>query len=540
MQESGQVGEIQSAQRELLVRELLGHGRRFGPLHAADEAITDLFAITDNTSRFATVYAWSDWLKKYYKAKGETRTEEQLLREAAEITKRRSVTFSRVPTALKAVERSGLTMFLPYFAETFRVTAFSAYDSIKMVKDGIAEGGKAGAMKVDQGLRGFAGTMGSIALFKMAMGAMVKAGAAGLAILGLASDEPPEAEEEDLKRIQEAMGERYDGKTLHLLEVTPGGRYVFLEGERMAMLDPSFGSILKLAQGDVDGAAKDLSNLLFSNTLYKRFWEMATEDKAREPTVAQQFPQSYAELQNLVLDLDVPMYPLLGPLSPTVKVSARPETTDRVSRIAELGIPTTAMTGSAAFAGEQDFSPETNLLAGTGAKLAIYDPKRSLKTDVRREYGNVVNEQRDAFKDVYSATNPSDATLRKRYQEGLVKEFEAFEKLQKLVDGARAAGLKDPEIRSMLTADDGASLTKVQAAAALRGEFRPTLVSEKVLAGTKENDLEKVKKTLKAAKTPEEKKRALEERDRITDKYKRLRTIVLELNKANNIKPIEE
>jgi hypothetical protein len=497
LQESGQVGEIQAAQRDLLMKELIGSTTVQRKGQHAQSIATDVFAGTDNAGRFATYFAWKDWLKDYYKTKGETRTEEQIRREAAERTKRRSVTFSRVPALAKAAERTSLTMFLPYFVETYRVIGFSIADSFADVASGMKEGGKAGAMKRNIGLRGVMGGLGALAFNRAMIQTMTRAAGVGLIAMGLAP-EGEEADEETLKRIQKGMAERFQGKELDLLEITPDGRYVFLEGNRMSMLDPSLSVANKLADGDVEGAWKDVKNLIFPNALLARLYANITQDKNPKPSVGNTMPETYEEMKSLLQE----------------HTGMRPNTTNAVTNIAELFVPSVLKSSIAAAVGEQDFGPEVNLLAGIGAKLAVFDPKKALN-GARFEYGDEVDKAGTMFKDVYSASEVSDQTLRVRYQEAINAEFEAFARLQNLIDASRATGMKDDEISALL-GKEGAGLSKTQIRNALSNRFTPSIISENVFKASKAGELKGTK-----------------DKASVEAKYKRIQSVIKELDSQN-------
>lgn len=508
MHESGQVGEIQEANRALLMKELTGGTGVISKTRILKDTTTDLFVATDNAGRMGTAYAWQDWLTEYYKAKGETRSEEQIAREAAYRTKRRSVTFSRVPALAKALEKSALTMYFPYFVETYRAIGTAFTDSLADFETGRKEGGKAGRMKMAMGARGAAGAAAALVFNRQFIQAMSRAAAVGLVAMGLAPDGEDE-DKEKLSRIQKGMEDRFQGKTLTLLEVTPEGRYVFLEGERMSMLDPVLSPMNKLIDGDVDGAWKDFSQLMFNNTLLTRLGKNVLRDENPRPTLANTVPETYAEAQVFFQE----------------HFGMRRNTTNAVSNIAELFVPSVLKTSMAAAFDEQDFGPEVNTLVGMGVKVAVYDPKKALK-GARFEYGEKVGKLRDEFKDVFSAVKVSDQTLRKTYQSAIVEEFEAYTRLQELIDSARAVDMPDDEIRSYL-GKGGAGLTKVQIAAALDGEFRPTVISERVRKEAKAKELEE-------AKDDPEKEAAIE------DKYERIESIIEELNSQNELQSIKE
>ncbi len=95
------------------------------------DAGTEVFSLSDAWIKPAVYFARKRHLYKYYKATGETRTEKQIRREAADHTLDISVSFQRAAPIVKFAERGGVALFGPYIQTVFRSVAYSYINGAK-------------------------------------------------------------------------------------------------------------------------------------------------------------------------------------------------------------------------------------------------------------------------------------------------------------------------------------------------------------------------------------------------------------------------
>lgn len=82
--------------------------------------VRDIYGLMDSWVKIADFYGQQEYLTKYYEANGDTVSQEDINREAADIVKFRNITYSRAPTVVRGAERSGGTVFFTYASEVVR------------------------------------------------------------------------------------------------------------------------------------------------------------------------------------------------------------------------------------------------------------------------------------------------------------------------------------------------------------------------------------------------------------------------------------
>ena len=80
----------------------------------------ELYAMMDVWSKAANFYHQVDLLTRFYKAEGVARTDDQIRREAADITNGTNLTYKRAAPIVRGVEAGGGTAYGVYFYEVFR------------------------------------------------------------------------------------------------------------------------------------------------------------------------------------------------------------------------------------------------------------------------------------------------------------------------------------------------------------------------------------------------------------------------------------
>jgi hypothetical protein len=96
--------------------------------------LRDIYGLLDSWVKIADFHGQVEYLTDYYKANGDTVSEETIQREAADMVKFRNITYSRAPIAVQVLERSGATVFATFAAEVLRTMITTPY-TIKMAVD---------------------------------------------------------------------------------------------------------------------------------------------------------------------------------------------------------------------------------------------------------------------------------------------------------------------------------------------------------------------------------------------------------------------
>lgn len=159
MMKAGTIGEMKASMHKLARQG--GRGWR---------TWVEAFSLADAWTRFPIALERMDFLENYYRLNGDlalgTITNEQIMREASEFAKNATLTPSRIPGGVKALERLGGTMYGSYMWNVPRVLAMSGfvhpYQSFKMAYE--AKTPEARAAANWDGIRKLAGFSGSMLL----------------------------------------------------------------------------------------------------------------------------------------------------------------------------------------------------------------------------------------------------------------------------------------------------------------------------------------------------------------------------------------
>lgn len=120
MMKAGTVGELRAGAKKWARRG--GRGWR---------AWVETFSLSDTWIRLPIALERMDFLESFYKANGETKTNEQIMQEAAEFSKNATLTPTRIPGAVKGAERWGATMYGSYMWNVPRVLAYGGIHALQ-------------------------------------------------------------------------------------------------------------------------------------------------------------------------------------------------------------------------------------------------------------------------------------------------------------------------------------------------------------------------------------------------------------------------
>ena len=94
----------------------------------------ETYAMMDVWSKIANFYNQVDVLKEFYEKNGETKTDDEIYREAADNVNRTNITYKRAAPIIKVIERGGITQFGTYFYETFRSEIGNVVQAVNEIK----------------------------------------------------------------------------------------------------------------------------------------------------------------------------------------------------------------------------------------------------------------------------------------------------------------------------------------------------------------------------------------------------------------------
>lgn len=130
--------EIRTAPRKLvqqLIKEMT-HADDLSKMDAAMDKVSELggtawrtlveaYSLSDAWVKMPVAFERMDYLTKYYEANGDTVTNEQIIREAADFTRNSTISMQNTAGGVKFAERLGMTFYAPYFYSAFRTLAYA-------------------------------------------------------------------------------------------------------------------------------------------------------------------------------------------------------------------------------------------------------------------------------------------------------------------------------------------------------------------------------------------------------------------------------
>lgn len=464
--DSAYIGELKNEQYRalhLLVKEMSGRGRSpsmqkaMNFLHLAGASVKETYAMMDVMYKIANFHQQVDLLKDFYKANGETRTDEQIRREAADNTKRTNFTYRRAMPIVKAIEQRGFSAFGPYMNEVFRTqitNVLQGLSEIQRAKN--ANTPEARNIMLRQGVGRVAGQLATIGMWSyissllggMTFGDDEEEAKAKRALL------PDYLRDQDFAEV----GKDSNGMPVlfNISRFDPVGPVT--DFIRSAMHDQNSIEVLTDKIVDVYIAPRIASQLAIAATASvpdsKKF-------PSRVPLTQQLAPEQYATMLEVGKEVGIPS-----------------RVTKAWTNVAEALLPGVTMSWrdtNARPVRDSVASSTFNTLSYAGANLASLDPKKPVQfaaLDLKSASELGRKELAEYFKDNPNGNleNTVSQILRSR-----AREREAFNDTAAVYKGARAMDMSPMQINALLKKQ---RLTGDQVRAVATGRFTSTLISQ--------------------------------------------------------------
>lgn len=507
--DSSLAGEIQERERQSIIQGIMEKGEdtiiKHSKLKRFTNGVTDVYAATDIWAKIANYLNEKDFVKEYYKARGENLSKEDLERLAAQRIRRTNFSFDQAFGPAKFFEKSGITNFLTYNAEVIRTTINNfrqGFDDVIEAKELEASNPKAAGIIRAHGIKRLTGAAATSVLGSTAFMAIAQLVASSI-------DAPEEDEKE--RGIMAGVSDMFSGGLLKLMSIDGDKREYFDAGR----LDP-YGPLTEItravASGDVDRMKKTATGLWITNEILREgISAMAAaieegEQRGKPPRFKGTAPDVYALAKDRAATLGI---------SDSVA--------DRSLRLAESMTPSILGTLITQMMSDEENSPAKKLLLASGGRLVTYDPREDLSKDVKYNYKTTLKDNQTSWSNwLGNIISPSDQAIRSKFYETANDEFEAWSKLLPKINAAKLAGLSPREIQNQLK---DASLNQEQINGLTRGKFYPSVLTVSKLNADEASDI----------KAAGDDKEAI---NRIKDKYKKIRPLVSRLNR--NYIPYEE
>lgn len=384
------------------------------------EGTIDTYAVMDMWSKIANYYAEKKALEAYYNRHDIKYTEVSLRQNAAERIKRTNLSYHRTIGALKATERTGLTMFGVYFFETYRAWAANVLEGLKDIHTGVKMKDPAwtahGAKRVAGAGAALYSTLGLQKAYYGAVGALGIAGAQALgeglsAVFG---------DDEEEKLVQRALGEMYDGKVLVYVGRTSEGYPYFTELSRLDPNDPVAAPVRLAMEGDLQGAQDAFLGMAFMNTQIKNLYQAISSSVTGKPvrtSTESAYPELYQDMRAGLMK------------------AVEGDSADRVIRATEALVPRQIKDMYEAFATQEEGAYQN--LFGIGIRPIVFDPEVQLERAWGKYNGDLVNKMKADLKaDLDMNEQRSEDYLRDKFMEYFREEQRQFSRLADTIKAA--------------------------------------------------------------------------------------------------------
>lgn len=133
---TGDLKQLDLGKIEQVVREMSGKspGAIRRKLRELGIAGREFYAMMDVWSKIANFHNEADVLREVYEADGQNKTDDEIYREAAAVTRFTNMSYSMTAPFIKAIERLGLTWYAPYLYEAHRVVLSNLYQGFSDVR----------------------------------------------------------------------------------------------------------------------------------------------------------------------------------------------------------------------------------------------------------------------------------------------------------------------------------------------------------------------------------------------------------------------
>lgn len=301
--DSATIGELKGVQyQELqkLINEMAGTSKPVAILKAIKDrgiaTATEAYAMADVWSKIANFHFEADQLRSYYKANNETRSDEEIYKEAANIVNSTNLSYKRAMPFFKAIERGGITHFGTYFYEVFRSQIHNAARGAWELSAGVAAASTpaAKAHMLKRGTTRLAGQAAVWAFFNQASQYL--------------NDMLFGEDDEELRAKRSVLPDFMQNQDLYPFGIGKDGKPVYYGMSRIDPIGPITDIMRESMHGEVswDSAKQQLLDLYVMPRIAPQLFQAALtpfykdheNPVFKEPLLKQLSPEGYAALSN--------------------------------------------------------------------------------------------------------------------------------------------------------------------------------------------------------------------------------------------------
>jgi hypothetical protein len=418
-------------------------------LKTANRMWRETYAMADVVWKIANFYAQEEFLTQLYKAEGIDATPEQIEQAAAWRTNNTNFSYKRVPNALKATEKLGLTYIAPYMYETLRAPITSFLTGLSDV----AAAGKAKTPKGRQLLfkHGTQRMLGSA----LALGGMQAMMYTAIKMMVGAAEKGEEEMEEWLEDLKVLLPEYKQQSEYYHVGNAKNGNPVLLELSRLDPFGPATELYATALTGDVRATWDKFSSMLIGNRFGNTVLQAALGGGSTATKLEEYEPEAYEAIVN-------------GPGA--LGIDNGREVGKRIAKMIDTAMPS-IITASFDPGNEapEDVEILEHLTNYAGLKLEQVDVAKAVQFRAM-DFSNVRDGTRsELYSFLETNVDATDEEILDEYTELQERETEGYEKLDKFYSGMLKLGYEPAQVLSQLKAQ---GITEADLAALATGSWR--------------------------------------------------------------------
>lgn len=436
------------------------------------------YAMADVWAKIANYHNEVNNLTRYYKLNNQTRTEEQIKREAADITNRTNITYKRAMPLFKAMERQGLTAFGPYFYEVFRSQIGNALQGLgEIASSAKADTPAAAAQKL---WRGSTRLSGQATYWSLAAGLT-----SALASIMFGDDD----DEWDKRSL---FPEYLQNQDFYPVGLDKNGKPIYFAVSRIDAIGPITDIMRQAMSGGLnfDQAKEELLNLYVRPRLVPQMWTagqtiFSDTGKPRDPLTQQWSAEGYSRVLKAgeAVGLEDKITKALTNLVEAALMPGTLNATKSTNPVIAKAGPAGEAMAQAAMAAKV-----------IGATFVKPDPAKSLSF-AKMDYDDQLKSARAQMFDMFrDHPNISDDEIIEKINEVSEDQHKYWNEVARVYRGMNATGMGKKEIEEALKESkiSGELLKQVK-----HNKFEPTVVSKDSftqLAANSMRDMDKEEK----------------------------------------------
>lgn len=426
------------------------------------------YAMADVWAKIANFHNEVNVLNRFNKLNGNTMTEEEIYRTAADITNRTNITYKRAMPLFKSMERGGFTAFGTYFYEVFRSQIANALQGLGETYTGGRAATPAAAAYMRA--RGLARLGGQAVYWSAATGLT-----AVLSSILFGDDDDDEWDKRSL------FPDYMQNQDLYPVGVDENGKPVYFAVSRIDAIGPITDLMRQAMSGGLsaEDLKDELLNLYVKPRIVPQLWNAAqtiiTDKQAVDPLVQEWTPEGYQQALRAgqLVGLENKTTKALTKLAESVYMPGTLNATRKSNPTVEAPIDSDTELGKIVASGIFGLSVAAKVAGGTFVKA---NPERSARTAAMDYSDYVSTARKDLAAQFHDLPNITDKEVRSKITDAIEGEEKRWNEVARVYRGMQKSGMSQEDINKALKEAkvEGSLLKQVKSQ-----RFEPTVLSKK-------------------------------------------------------------